>query len=97
MKRASDRRLLFAWTVVVGITLMYLVIDRGTDSEGVRRASTVASMTAIGLALAKLRIIMRELMDVRHAPKELRTLTDGLIVVMALALLGTYAVGRVIA
>jgi hypothetical protein len=96
MKRAAAKRLSVAWTVVVAITLVYLAIDRSAD-DGVLVASTAASVAAIVLALAKLRIIMREFMDVRRAPKVLRTLTDTLVIVMGASLLGTYLVGRAIA
>ena len=54
-------------------------------------------MAAIVLALVKLRIIMREFMDVRHAPRVLRTMTDLLLAVMAVAMIGSYLVGRAVA
>jgi hypothetical protein len=91
---STEKRLAVAWVVVVAITLVYLVVDRSADDDGVLVASTAASVAAIVLALVKLRIIMREFMDVRHAPKVLRTLTDALLVVMAVSLLGTYLVGQ---
>ena len=90
------RRLGTAWFVVVGLTLLYLVVD-GSADDGGRSASTTASVGAIVLALAKLRIILREFMDVRHAPRVLRRMTDGLVVLMGACLLGTYLVGRAIA
>ena len=96
MKRSAAKRLSVAWTVAVAITLVYLAIDRSAD-DGVLVASTAASVAAIVLSLAKLRIIMREFMDVRRAPKVLRTLTDTLVIVMGASLLGTYLVGRAIA
>lgn len=96
MHLSAERRLAVAWLVVVAITLIYLAIDGSTDDHGVLRASTVASVAAIGLALLKLRIIMREFMDVRHAPRVLRTLTDALVITMGVFLLGTYLVGRAI-
>jgi hypothetical protein len=83
--------------MVVAITLIYVWIDRSADSDGVLVASTAASIAAIVLALVKLRIIMREFMDVRHAPKALQTMTDALLVVMAVSLLGAYLVGQAIA
>lgn len=97
MTPSTERRLLVAWVIVVAITLVYVMIDRSADGEHALAASTAASIGAIVLALVKLRIIMREFMDVRHAPKVLRTLTDALVVVMGLSLLGTYLVGRMIA
>ena len=97
MNPSTERRLAVAWVIVVAITLVYVMIDRSADGEHALAASTVASIGAIVLALVKLRIIMREFMDVRHAPKVLRTLTDALLVVMGLSLLGTYLVGQTIA
>ena len=96
MNLSAERRLLVALVVVVAVTLVYLVIDDATDDHGVMRASTVASLAAIGLALAKLRIIVREFMDVRHAPRILQTVTDALVLTMGVFLLGTYLVGRAI-
>ena len=78
----------------MAITLIYLGIDGSADDSGVAVASTSATVAAIVLALVKLRIIMREFMDVRHAPRLLRSMTDVLVAVMAVALLGTYLVGK---
>ena len=97
MNLSAERRLAVALVVVVAATLIYLVIDDATDDHGVVRASTVASLAAIGLALAKLRIIVREFMDVRHAPRMLRTITDALVATMGVLLVGTYLIGRAIA
>jgi len=97
MKLAPDKRLAVAWTVVVALTLLYLVIDGAADANGVLRASTAASVAAIVLALVKVRIIVRQFMDVRHAPRVLRTMTDALVIVMGACLLGTYLVGRALA
>jgi hypothetical protein len=94
---SAERRLSVAWVVVVTITLIYLVIDGSVDDSDVMRASTVASVAAIGLALIKVRIVMREFMDVRYAPRILRTVTDALVLTMGVFLLGTYLVGRAIA
>jgi hypothetical protein len=97
MKLSADKRLFVAWLVVVGITLMYLVIDGSADNGGVLVASTSATVAAIVLALVKLRIIMREFMDVRHAPQVLRRMTDILLVVVAVALFGSYFAGKALA
>ena len=97
MRPFAERQLSVAWLVVVAITLIYLVIDLSVDDHGVLRASAAASLAAIGLALVKFRIIMREFMDVRYGPKMLRTLTDALVITMGAFLLGTYLIGRAIA
>jgi hypothetical protein len=97
VRRSAERRLLLAWLVLVLITLVYLWIDQAADKHGVLVASTGVTVAAIVLALIKARIIMREFMDVRHAPRVLRGLTDLLLVIMAVAMLGAYLVGRAVA
>jgi len=97
MNLSPEKRLAVAWVVAVVITLIYLLIDGSVDDHGVLAASTVASVAAITLALVKLRIIMREFMDVRRAPRVLRTVTDALLIVMGICLLGTYLFGTAIA
>jgi len=79
VKLLAGKRLTVAWLVVVAITLIYLGIDGSADDSGVAVASTSATVAAIVLALVKLRIIMREFMDVRHAPRVLRVMTDVLV------------------
>jgi Prokaryotic Cytochrome C oxidase subunit IV len=92
-----DRRLFVAWLIVATITLGYLGVDRAADHGGRLVASTAVTVSAICLALVKARIILREFMDVRHAPPLLCRLTDLLLVVMAAALLGSYVVGKAVA
>ena len=60
-------------------------------------ASTVVTVSAIVIALVKVRIIFREFMEVRHAPVLLRRLTDGWVVLMAVCLLGSYFIGSMVA
>ena len=97
MTSSTNSRLMIAWLVLVAITLIYLWIDNSADKRGVLVASTTVTVTAVFLALVKFRIIMREFMDVRHAPRLLRRLTDIVVVVIGISLLATYAVGRALA
>lgn len=97
MLTTLNRRLFAAWIVLTGITLIYALIDHSADDHGVPTASAFVTVSAIVLALIKVRIIMREFMDVRHAPQLLRRLTDLLVVVMAVCLLGMYFVGKAVA
>ena len=97
METAAKRWLLVAWGAVVAITVIYFWIDRSADDRGALVASTAVTVAAIGLALVKFRIILREFMDVRHAPLLLRRVTDLLVVVIAAALLSAYFVGRAVA
>jgi hypothetical protein len=92
-----NKRLFAVWLLLVGITVSYLWIDHAAGGAGAPRASTAVTVLAICLALVKVRVIVREFMEVRHAPRALCRITDGLILVMALAMLGTYAAGRALA
>ena len=94
MTISTNSRLMIAWLALVAITLIYPWIDNSADKRGVLVASTTVTVTAVFLALVKFRIIMREFMDVRHAPRLLQRLSDILVVVIGISLLGTYAVGR---
>ena len=94
METSDKKRLSVAWLVVVGITLIYVWVDNAATDGAVLTASTTVTVAAIGLALVKFRIIMREFMDVRHAPPKLRRVTDMLVAVIAAALLSAYFVGR---
>ena len=97
METTYNKRLLVAWSVLVGITLTYLAIDQSAGDGALPRASTVVTVVAICLALFKVRLIMREFMEVRQAPPILSRLTDLLVVVMAAALLAAYASGSLLA
>jgi hypothetical protein len=91
------RRLFGAWLILVAISLGYLWIDHVATHEGVPIASTVVTVFAICFALIKVRIIMREFMEVRSAPRVLRRLTDFWVLLMAVALLGVYLAGMALA
>jgi hypothetical protein len=97
VKTGFNKRLFIVWLILSGITVLYLLINHSAEKHGVRTASDVVSMSAIVLALIKVRIIMRELMEVREAPGLLCLLTDGLIIVIAVVLLGAYLIGRALA
>jgi Prokaryotic Cytochrome C oxidase subunit IV len=96
VETSSKLRLLAAWLILVAITVIYLGIDRSADDEGTLAASTIVTISAILLALAKVRIIMREFMDVRHAPPPLRRLTDLLVAVIGVSLLASYLIGTAV-
>lgn len=97
MKLPSNRRLFIVWLVLVGITLLYLSIDHAVDKSGVLRASGLVTVAAICFACVKVRIIMREFMEVRGAPPLLCRITDLWVVLIAVALIATYVAGRAVA
>jgi Prokaryotic Cytochrome C oxidase subunit IV len=94
---ASNKRLLIVWAILTSMTLVYVWLDHSADRNGTLQASTVVTVSAIVIALIKVRIIFREFMEVRHAPALLCRLTDGWVVLVGVCLLTTYFVGSAIA
>ena len=97
MGTTSNKRLLIVWAVLTSMTLGYVFLDRSVDHGGAVKASTVVTVSAIVIALIKVRIIFREFMEVRHAPALLCRLTDGWVVLVGLCLLVSYFVGSALA
>ena len=93
MNITFNKRLLVAWLVLSTLTLAYLWLDHSVDHEGVLTPSTVVTVSAMVIALIKVRIIFRELMEVRHAPVVLRRLIDAWVLIIAVWLLGSYFLG----
>lgn len=87
----KDRSLL-VWLLLVAITGGYLVLD---GSSGLH-ASTFVTVAVIVLALVKIRFIFREFMHVRNAPVLLCRLTDLWVVIIGVALIGSYAAGMTV-
>jgi hypothetical protein len=97
VKTDTNKRLFIVWLILSGLSLAYLWIDHRAEHHGVPEASAAVSVSAIVIALVKVRIIMREFMEVRHAPQLLRRLTDLWLVIMAAVFLGLYFAGRAVA
>jgi hypothetical protein len=94
VKAGFNKRLLVVWLVLSAITLVYLWVG-SIDPARALKPSAVVTVSAIVMALIKVRIVFREFMEVRHAPALLCRLTDGWVVLMAVCLLGSYFVGMV--
>ena len=97
MSTTFNKRLLVVWAILTSMTLVYVWLDEVIDHNGTVRASTVVTVSAIVIALIKVRIIFREFMEVRHAPALLCRLTDGWVVLIGVCLLGSYFVGSAVA
>ncbi|OBK78556.1 cytochrome C oxidase subunit IV family protein [Mycobacterium sp. 1164985.4] len=97
MTNAANKRLVIAWAVLTLLTLAYVWMDEAVDQNGTLQASTVVTVSAIAIALIKVRIIFREFMEVRHAPAWLCRLTDGWVVLVATCLLSSYFIGMAVA
>jgi hypothetical protein len=94
---ANKKRLFGVWLILVAISLAYLWIDHVATRQGIPIASRVVTVFAICFALIKVRIIMRQFMEVRRAPPVLRRLTDFWVLLMGVALLGVYFAGIALA
>lgn len=97
MSTTFNKRLLVVWLILTSMTLAYIWIDNTADENGTLRASTVVTVSAIVIALVKVRIIFREFMEVRHAPPLLCRLTDAWVLIIGTGLLGSYFIGSAIA
>jgi len=92
MSAGSDKRLLVAWLALSAIT----IASGALASLGGRHAlrpNAALTFGVIAIALVKVRVILREFMEVRHAPALLCRLTDGWLLFTAVSLLGTYVAG----
>lgn len=97
MRTKGNTRLLIVWAILTAMTLVYVWLDEAVDQNGTLKAGTVVTVSAIAIALVKVRIIFREFMEVRHAPALLCRLTDGWVVLIGICLLGSYFVGSAVA
>ncbi len=92
MTAGFEKRLLVVWLALSAITLAQLGVGSVGD-PGQVTANTAITVSAILVALVKVRIIFREFMEVRHAPVLLCRLTDLWVVLTAVILLGGYFAG----
>ena len=92
MNRRFETRLSFVWLALSAITLAQLALGSlgGGDSL---TPNTVVTSSAVVIALIKVRVIIREFMEVRHAPVLLCRLTDLWVALTGVSLLGAYFVG----
>lgn len=97
MRTKGNTRLLIVWAILTAMTLVYVWLDEAVDQNGTLKAGTVVTVSAITIALVKVRTIFREFMEVRHAPPLLCRLTDGWVVLIGICLLGSYFVGSAVA
>ena len=90
MTANAERRLFVAWLALVAVTLVswWIGSHHGRSEFG---SSAAITYGVILIAAIKIRVIVREFMEVRHAPRLLQRLTDGWTVFLIAALLAIYA------
>ena len=92
MSTGFEKRLIIVWLVLSAITIAQLGVG-SVDGRDALRPNAAITASAITIALVKVRIIIREFMEVRHAPVLLCRLTDLWVVLTGVGLLGCYFVG----
>ena len=92
MNRRVEKRLIFVWLALSAITLAQLALG-SLGEQDARTPNAAVTSSAIVIALIKVRVIIREFMEVRHAPALLCRLTDLWVVLTGVSLLGSYFVG----
>jgi hypothetical protein len=88
-----EKRLLVVWLALSAITLAQLGVGSVAGGD-VLRPNAAITASAIVIALVKVRVIIREFMEVRHAPALLCRLTDLWVAFAGVSLLGGYFLGR---
>jgi hypothetical protein len=86
--------MMVVWLALSAITLTQLGVG-SVDGGQALRPNAAITAGAIGIALFKVRVIIREFMEVRHAPVLLGRLTDLWLALAGASLLGCYLVGTV--
>ena len=87
----SMQRLMLTWFALTAITLAawWIGAHHGT---GPMKPDAAVALGAIAIAIVKVRVILRQFMDVRNAPRRLKHITDGWLGLFASAMLLTYFV-----
>ena len=87
----SARTITWTWLVLVAITVGSWWLAPA-HSRGVASASVAVTCVVLALALVKARLIIRNFMEVRAAPRWLKLATDAWLVVLGVSVLGIYLV-----
>jgi hypothetical protein len=90
MRANGERRLLFVWLALVAVTLISWWIGSSHGNHEFR-SSALITYAVVSIAAIKIRVIVGEFMEVRHAPNSLRRLTDGWTIFIVVALLAIYS------
>ena len=92
MNSGFETRPIVIWLALSAITILQLGIG-SIDARAALAGKAAIAASVIGIALIKVRIIIREFMEVRHAPVLLGRLTDLWVVLTGAILLGGYLAG----
>ena len=87
--RAVDRRITTTWLIAAALTLGSWAIAIAVDG-GHAQPSTAVAIIGLGLGAVKVRLIVQQFMEVRTAPRWLKTFTDAWLAVLTLTILALY-------
>lgn len=87
MKALLLTRVSAMWALLVGATLLSWELGHGVGFSG---ASASASVAILVVTFVKLRVVVQEFMEIRHAPRGLRWAFDGWIVLACALLVGLF-------
>lgn len=82
-------RLFLAWLLLSAITILAWWIGMRHDGTPLQPQASVG-LSAMAITLIKVRIIMREFMDVKDAPKKLKHITDLWLILFILIMIVFY-------
>lgn len=86
---ATGRRLTATWLVAGLLTIASWATAIAVDS-GRNKTSTTVAIVGLALGTVKVRLIIRQFMDVRTAPRWLKTFTDVWLAVLTATVLAMY-------
>ncbi|MDR2857639.1 MAG: cytochrome C oxidase subunit IV family protein [Novosphingobium sp.] len=86
---SAQARLALGWLLLTGITLFAWWMG-SSHGPGPLRPDPAVAAGAIAITVVKVRVIIMEFMDARHAPRRLRYLTDSFLALFVIAMLATY-------
>ena len=87
--RAVGRRITTTWLVAAVLTLVSWAIAIAVDG-GHTKPSTAVAVIGLALGTVKVRLIVQHFMEVRTAPRWLKTFTDVWLAVLTLTILALY-------
>ena len=92
MSTTTDTRLRLTFAILTGVTLLSWWL--GTRNEGLAFSpNAVVTVAVLLIAALKVRIIVWEFMELRHAPALLRHIADAFLIALIALLLGLHAYG----
>ncbi|WP_395397824.1 cytochrome C oxidase subunit IV family protein [Novosphingobium sp. BL-8A] len=91
MPLSLPNRLLLCWFVLTAITLLAWWIG-AHHGKGPLKPDAAVAFGVMAIALIKVRVILREFMDVRHASARLRWITDSWLISFAAMMAAAYLI-----